>query len=441
MKIWLEEIKTVFKKCDDFFLQHDYLFNQPVILFGLSTLIDIPQTKKSLEINLDMPKYSLQEVLNHNLEKVASEKNNIIEAIIAGKLILYIPDIGKYIIMEAIAKPLNRAIDLPTNENVIQGPLDSFTEDIETNIGIIRKHFRTKSLTLKIISTGIEQKKNIALIGLEKHVNQNLMKKIEKQLKEKNDQEIHDAQSLVKTLGFSSWEMVPKYKSTEIPIEVVASLKKGKVVLIIDNSPFALILPNFLWDMFTTDNDRNFPIPLMLFIRAIRVVGVIVATLMPGIYVALVSVNPEVLQLELGLSIAQSREGVPYPALVEVLMMLIILELILEASVRLPKSIGPTLTMVGGIILGQAIISAKLVSNLLTIVVAATTIANSTVVGVQNHLMLRLLKYIIVILAAIYGVLGILAGIVLICAYFAGINTYCISYIDYQIPKDESNNG
>jgi hypothetical protein len=97
--------------------------------------------------------------------------------------------------------------------------------------------------------------------------------------------------------------------------------------------------------------------------------------------------------------------------------------------------------MVGGIILGQAIISAKLVSNLLTIVVAGTTIANATVVGIQNHLMLRVLKYVIVILAAIYGVLGIIVGTVLICAYFASINVYGISYLDYQVSKDESNNG
>jgi hypothetical protein len=441
METWLEEIKTVFKKSDDFYTKHDFLMNQPVILFGLNTLIDFHQTKQSLENNLNMLTHSLQEILDHNLEKVAKEKKHIIEAVIAGKLIVYIPDFEQYMIMESIAKPLNRAIELPTNENVIQGALDSFTEDVDTNIGIIRKHFRTESLILKIISTGIEQKKKIALLGLQTHVNQNLMQKIENQLKEKQNQEIHDAQSLVKTLGFSAWEMVPKYRTTEIPIEVLASLKKGKVVLIIDNFPFALIFPNFLWDMFTTENERNFPIPLMLFIRAIRVVGVIVATLMPGLYVALVSVNPEVLQLELGLSIAQSREGVPYPALVEVLMMLIILELILEASVRLPKSIGPTITMVGGIILGQAVISAKLVSHLLTIVVAGTTIANATVVGVQNHLMLRLLKYVIVILAAIYGVLGILVGTVLICAYFAGMNIYGISYLDYQVPKDESSNG
>ncbi|MXQ55839.1 spore germination protein [Shimazuella alba] len=441
MKIWLEEIKTVFKECDDFFLQHDYLYNQPVILFGLSTLIDIPQTKKLIEINLNMPKYSLQEVIDHHLVKVAREQNNIIDAILEGKIILYIPDFEKYMIMEVISKSLNRSIELPTNENVIQDALDSFIEDIDTNIGIIRKHFRTKFLITKVISTGIEQEKKIALLGLEAHVNQNLMRKIETQLKEKHDQEIHNAQSLVKTLGFSAWDIVPKYKSTEIPTEVIASLKKGKVVLIIDDFPFALIFPNFLWDMFTTENERNLPIPLMLFIRVLRVIGVIVATLMPGLYVALVSVNPEVLQLELGLSIAQSREGVPYPALVEVLMMLVILELILEASVRLPKSIGPTLTMVGGIILGQAIISAKLVSNLLTIVVAGTTIANATVVGIQNHLMLRLLKYVIVILAAIYGVLGIIVGTVLICAYFASINVYGISYLDYQVSKDESNNG
>jgi hypothetical protein len=193
--------------------------------------------------------------------------------------------------------------------------------------------------------------------------------------------------------------------------------------------------------MFTVENYRNFPLPLMITIRVIRVIGVLATLLIPGLYVALVAVNPEVLRIEMALSIAQSRQGVPYPALVEIILMLIILELILEASVRLPKSIGPTVTMVGGIILGQAIVDAQLVSNLLIIILAATTIANFTIVGVQNSLSIRLFKYLIVLLAAIYGVLGILAGILFVTAYLASLTTFGISYLNLNLKKDEVKSG
>ncbi|WP_279326186.1 spore germination protein [Bacillus litorisediminis] len=155
----------------------------------------------------------------------------------------------------------------------------------------------------------------------------------------------------------------------------------------------------------------------------------------------MVSVNPEVLRIELALSVAQSREGVPYPALVEIIMLLIILELIMEASVRLPKSIGPTITMVGGIILGQAAVEAKLVSNLLIIILAATTIANSTVVGFQNSNSIRLFKYLIVLMASMFGILGILAGIFIICTYLASVKTFGIPFINLSSSKGEMNSG
>lgn len=121
--------------------------------------------------------------------------------------------------------------------------------------------------------------------------------------------------------------------------------------------------------------------------------------------------------------------------------MLVILELILEASVRLPKSIGPTITMVGGIILGQAAVEAKLVSNLLIIILAATTIANSTIVGFQNAVSIRLFKYAIVLLAAIFGILGLVAGLVFIGAYLASLNTYGKSYLYLNVKGNESNGG
>jgi hypothetical protein len=196
-----------------------------------------------------------------------------------------------------------------------------------------------------------------------------------------------------------------------------------------------------LWDVFCLDSDRNLPLPLMLFLRALRVIGAWATLILPGLYVALVSFNPEVLRIEMALSIAATRIGVPYPAIVEIVIMLLILELIIEASVRLPKNIGPTITMVGGIILGQAVVQAKLVSNLLIIILAATTIANSTIVGLQQSLALRLSKYVVVIMASIFGLLGILEGLLLICAYLASLNTYGIPYVGFSTTKDDINHG
>ncbi|MEK4117893.1 spore germination protein [Paenibacillus sp. FSL W8-0919] len=267
------------------------------------------------------------------------------------------------------------------------------------------------------------------------------MHSVQAKIKAGRDQEVDHIQQLGNILGVNPWSFVPNFNMTEMPQNAAHSLQQGKIVLMIDRYPFAIILPSLIMDMFCLKDDYNYALPFMYLIRFLRIVGALIATIIPGLYVALVSVNPEVLRLQLALSIANSRQDVPYPAFVETLLLLIVLELILEASVRLPKSVGPTITMVGGIILGQAAVSAKLVSNLLIIVLAGTTIASSTVVGFQNSVTLRVFKYVLIILSAIYGMLGLLAGIVVVCAYLGQQTSMGIPYLSFPAfnKKDERN--
>jgi hypothetical protein len=440
----LQEIKDKLGKNNDFFLQRDYIVDIPFVLLGYKTLIDLTQTRITLQKYIDLA-VSTNKTIDELLEMIGEVKGESIEAavssIIEGKMIIYIEKYSKYIVMDPAPKLLNRATVSPTNENVLQGPLSSFIEDIDFNIGVVRKEINSEKMVVTSFTVGSDQKKKLSLLYFEGHTDMKLVDKIKIQLEKNQDKEINNLQNLSKTLGFPAWVAVSKFNTTELPQEAVHSLIKGKVVLFVDRLPFALVLPNLLWDMFALENDRNYPLPIMLIIRIIRIVGVLSTLIIPGLYVALVSVNPEVLRIELALSIARSREGVPYPAIVEIILLLIVLELVIEASVRLPKSIGPTITMVGGIILGQAVVAAQLVSNLLIIVLAATTIANSTVVGFQNSLSIRLFKYILVILASIFGVLGLLTGLVLVSGYFANLNTFGISYLHIYRSKGEVKNG
>ncbi|OCT13402.1 spore gernimation protein GerA [Paenibacillus pectinilyticus] len=440
----IEEIKNKFVNNDDFFLQQDYLAGNPISLMGLITLIDLAESRQTLHIYLEGSKSSytsIEELLSLYGEVKESDPNEIVSSIVEGKLIIYSETINKYVITQPVPKLLNRFFEPPTNENVLQGPLSSFIEDIDQNIGIVRKQISSDRLRVKSFAVGTSEQKKISLLYSEGHADMKLVNNIIRQLELNQSREVHNLQNLSKTMGLSSWGPISKFHTTELPQEVAQSLRVGKVVLFVDRLPLALVLPSLLWDMFALENDHNYPLPIMFALRFLRIIGVLMTLLVPALYVALVAVNPEVLRIEIALAVAQSRDGVPYTALVEILLILIILELILEASVRLPKSIGPTITMVGGIILGQAIVAAKLVSNLLIIILAATTIANSAVVGFQNSLSIRLFKYILVLLAAIYGVLGILAGLVLVCAYLASLETFGVPYIQINVAKDRSNHG
>ncbi|MED1820716.1 spore germination protein [Bacillus subtilis] len=444
MDLVVQEIKAALRESNDFILQRDYLADTTVVLLGFNTLVDFSKTRMVLQkfaesiISQDKSTEDLWCVIGVINE---GDAQKAISSIYEGKLIINIENTNRFIIMEPVSKVLNRSIESASNENVIQGPINSFTEDINLNIGIVRKQLNSEDLCMISYSSGYKQKKKLSLLYIDGQADRELVNNINDHIEKNINMDISDLQGLSKMMEFPSWDMISKFNTTELPFQAVHFLKKGRVILFVDQMPFALMLPSLLWDMFAVENDRNFPLPIMIAIRAVRIIGILVTLIGPGLYVALVAVNPEVLQIQLALSVAQSREGVPYPALVEIILMLIILELILEASVRLPKSIGPTITMVGGIILGQAAVDAKLVSNLLIIILAATTIANSTIVGFQNSVSIRLFKYSIVILASIYGVLGLIAGLVFICAYLARLNTYGKSYLYLNIKGNESNRG
>jgi len=442
LKSLLREMKDTFGKNDDFFIIKEHFINAPVVFLGFKSLIDLPKTLNSIQKNMDsifQSDKTFDQLMHWIGEVKVNDTKEALSAIVEGKLVILLQDDKdqKYVIVEPISQVLNRSIESPTNENVLQGPLSSFIEDINTNIGIIRKQTNSERLQIRSYSVGTDRKKTLSVLYFENNANIDLLQKIVKHIESNLEKEINNVQDLSKMMGFSPWLAVNKFNMTELPQEASKFLVMGRIIMFVDRIPFALVLPGLFWDMFAIENDRNFPVPLMLVFRSLRIIGYLMTLILPGLYVALVAVNPEVLRIELALSVAQSRDGVPYPALVEMILMLVILELIMEASVRLPKSIGPTLTMVGGIIIGQAVVEAKLVSNLLIIVLAATTIANSTLVGFQNTLSTRLFKYIIAILASIYGILGIMGGLVLTCTYLAGLTTFGVPYLYFNMKKEE----
>ncbi|MEK4145607.1 spore germination protein [Robertmurraya sp. FSL W8-0741] len=428
-EVW-KNLWEAFRENDDFFKIEQLVDDLQLIFFGLHSLMDFSSTIQEIEqvvtnMRNEQELASVLQSLGQRLEHQEEAHSEILK----GNLVCCTSSKKYFISIKARPRTLDRAVEAPANETILSGPRNSFTEDLSINLGLMRKELVTKDLIVNSFLIGEEHKKEVTLLYVKKKASKKLVESITEHLRNKRKSNLETMQDLMKLLGISTWTLIPKFRITELPHEASQALTKGKVVFIIDRIPFALVLPSQLSDMFFSENDRNFLSPMTLMLRCLRVIGIFVAVLAPGLYIALVSVNPEVLRIELALSIAQSREGVPYPALLEVLLMLLVLELIIEASVRLPKSIGPTITMVGGIILGQAAVDAKLVSNLLIIVLAATMIANSTVIGFQNSISIRLFKYIFVFLASIYGILGIFAGLFIICSYLSSIRTFDIPYI------------
>ncbi|MDI4644978.1 spore germination protein [Cohnella hashimotonis] len=417
----------------DLFLHPTILTDQPVVLAGYNSQIDLPQTialLRQMALNAasaDKPPFDPSSGIGTPMNDPGERE--ILDAIAAGQMLIFSYAGDRCMKLVPVHRTLSRAIEAPTTENVLRGAISAFNEDLDTNIGLVKKHFSSEKLRLRSYALGGDQRRRTALLYMEGQIHEQLLQSIVRKIEALPDRDVPDLEALSDLLGFSKWTLITRYNTTELPQEAASALARGKAVLLLDRFPFALVLPSLVSDLFVSQSDRNFPVFFKFSFQVLRVLGVLTNVLLPGLYVALVSVNPEVLRIEIALSIAGSREGVPYPALVETLLLLLILELTLESTIRLPKTIGPTITMVGGIILGQAVVQANLVSNVLIIILAASTIANFTVIGFQNTTSLRLYKYLLLFLSAMFGVLGLFVGIVVICAYLGQVSTFGIPYL------------
>lgn len=426
----------------DFFRYKIMLSNEPVVLLGYQSFMGVAESMNELHaqaarIHTSEGKYRLSESIGQIIEEPSED--GIVSLLLRGQLVIWFESEDVFVDYHPYSKVLSRSIEAPVTENVLRGSISAFVEDIQTNIGLIRKHVASEDLRTLSYGSGPDRQKQIIVIYKQNQVIPKLLESIVNKIESNIDMNVQNLQQLSSMLGFSKWSTITKFNSTELPQEVEQALQKGKVVLLLDRFPFALILPSLLSDMFAVENDRNYLIVFTYVTRLLRVLGVLINIIIPGLYVSLVSVNPDMLRIEIALTIARSRLDVPYPSLVETLLLLLILELIFEASIRLPSSIGPTLTMVGGIILGQAVVSAKLVSNLLIIVLAATTISSSTVVGFHNSLSIRLFKYLILVLSAGFGLYGLVAGLVAISAYMASLQSFGIPYVQIMKTRGDAN--
>ncbi|CAI6049149.1 spore germination protein [Cohnella sp. JJ-181] len=429
----LECLKSRQELDSDLFLTPMRLSDRTVTLAGYTSLIDMPQTMIVLrqlaqnDVASDHPLFALDSGLGVAMQN--PDEQALLDAIAEGDLLIFSDEADRCIRIVPVSRTLSRAIESPTTENVLRGAISAFNEDLDTNIGLVKKHSLSEKLRIRSYMLGKNQRRRSVLLHMEGQNHDRLLESISNKLESLPDKDIPDLQALSELLGFSKWSLISRFNTTELPQEAASALESGKVVLLLDRFPFAVVLPSLLSDLFVTQNDRNFPTVFRVSFQILRILGLLANVLLPGLYVALVAVNPEVLRIEIALSIAGSREGVPYPALVETLLLLVIIELTLESAIRLPKTIGPTMTMVGGIILGQAVVDAKLVSNILIIILAATTIANFTIIGFQNATALRLYKYLLLVLSAMFGVLGLFVGMVIICAYLGHVSTFGIPYL------------
>lgn len=335
-----------------------------------------------------------------------------------------------------------RSIQSPSTENVLRGPMYGFNESIATNTALLRQRIKSSKLKNWNLAVGKISSTEVSLFYIQHLSEPDLVRELQKRLDQIRMVDLEDSGQLLRLLEKGKkMHLFPRSIATERPDRAASALLKGKVVIIVDGSPFALVLPAVFTDFWHSPEDTYLSPYVSYFLTTLRFLALFINLFLPAAYVALTSVNIDVNRLEISLAASASREGVPYPVIVETILMLVVIDFIVEAGVRLPKTISSTVTMVGGVVLGQAVIQANIVSSLLVIIVAATAITNFIVIDYQMGLVQRLLKYFTLVGAGVAGLLGMMFCFACLVFYLSCMESFGSPYLTSLIANKERGGG
>jgi hypothetical protein len=323
----------------------------------------------------------------------------------------------------------NSQVQDTTVETTIQGPQSGFSESLPTNLGLIRHRYPEATLTIESSSVGLISKTQVMLVYDSQHANKDTLDRVKQFLASIDVNMFQSGEQLLDIIKKSNRALFPIMLATERPDRAAINLATGKIILLVHGSPFAVILPTVMKDFMVSMADIYQTYWVGRFLQLIRYIGLLISLITPGLYVAVTSYNPEVFRVQLALSIAGSRTAVPYPSFVEVLLMLFMMEMLTEASIRLPKAIGPTATTVGGLILGQAATEAGLVSNIMIIIVSVVAIANFVIPINAFGFSIRIVKYFILLLGTLFGLVGVVLGFFMFVTYMVKLDSFGEPYL------------
>ena len=310
-------------------------------------------------------------------------------------------------------RDLSRGVSEADYEKTIVGPKDAFIEHYNTNLGLIRRRIKDINLHTKTYYLGKYTKTKVGIIYIKGICKNGLVKDIEKELESINIDAIIDSNYLKRYLNTSK-SLFPTIKGTERPDLASLSLLEGKVLIITDNSPEVLILPTFFIDFFHTSDDYYQKAINISFIRFIRLIAFILAIFLPAIYIAITTHNPDSIPINILLSFQSQRLTVPFPAFVEAIIMIVSFEILRESDIRIPSSMGTAISILGGLVLGEAAVSAGIISPIMIIIVAISAISGMLMQSIEAINSIRWYRFTSIILASIFGYYGIFLGIILI---------------------------
>jgi len=349
-------------------------------------------------------------------------------AVMSGDSALFIDGYAKALVISARGFP-NRGVQSCDSEVVVQGSKEAFSEVMRINTMLIRRRIRDTNLKVKQLNIGTRSRTDVALMYLDDVARPWILQETERRLRGIDIDAVLDSGYVEQMIADDWLTPFPTAQTTERPDKAAAAILEGRIVIIVDNSPFALLVPATFNTFFQSAEDYYQHWLIMSFTRIMRYAAGLIAIALPGLYIALTVFHPEMIPTLMILKMAGSRSAIPIPTAVEVLIMDIAFELLREAGVRLPRAVGSTIGIVGGLIIGQAAVEAGIVSPIVVIVTALTGIASFAIPSQTMVSGFRASKYLVILLSSFLGLLGFWLSLLIVLIHMASLRSFGIPYL------------
>src|SRR5690625_1445036 len=435
MTFSITQLIAHFNDTDDLIIERVKINNTHVTMIFLNTMVD--EQKQEELLFLPLKKFNKKEGFHSYIDKISLKKlrifNDIKEAVIDGNTLLILENSNIAYVFETELE-LNRSPEEPDNEKTVRGAHLGFVEDLKTNIHMIRNRIKNEQLKVTYIELGLETDRKIAIIYMENLANSRIVETIKERGQSISIDTIFAPGYIEECIEEQPISPFPQNLYSERPDRVEAHLMEGRVAIMSDNNTDAIILPVTFFSFFQSPDDYNNRFYAGTVFRLLRLFSFIGTLLLPPFYIALVGFHFEIIPYELVTLVKSSIAGVPFPPFFEAMFMAITVELIREAGIRLPTPIGETIGIVGGLIIGDAVVSAGLVSNVMVIAIALTAIMSFTIPSYEMGNTVRILNFPIMIAASFFGFVGIVFSSLFIVIHLCKLESFGVPYLSPLAP-------
>ena len=433
----IEKLKIDTNNASDIIYKSININNQVITIIYSEVLISSEMVNKVVLRNIshvveenlfngdDLFTYLYNNIPGHNRSKI-DDYDSLLTKLWNGYSIIYIDD-NQVFALETRAT-LDRGITEANSEISVRGPKDSFTENFNKNLGLIRKRIKSENLWLDDLIIGKESKTKVGVLHMSNIAEKKLVNQVVSKLRSIDIDGVLDSGYLKRYLNDKN-SIFPTIITTERPDLVTMALLEGKCIIIVDNSPYALIMPCFFIDLFHTPDDYYQKAINISIIRIIRLLAFFIAIFIPAYYIAVTTHNHDSITTDLLFSFLAQRRTVPFPALVEALIMTISFEILRESDMRMASTMGTAVSILGGLVLGDAAVQAGIISPIMIIVVAISAISGLSFTSIELTSAIRFWRIIFMILAATLGIYGIFIGFILLVTKLADIISFDKPYL------------